>query len=435
MERTYIEEVFKKAGKEVEIGGFVHEIRDQSKIKFILIRDVTGIIQCIVEPEQKDLFKEIVKIPRESVLRIKGQVKSSKQAPGGIEILVKSYEMLSKADSPLPIAVIGKGSDVALPKRLDYRWLNLRKPENLLIFKIWTFMEKAMREWWDKNRYIQIYSPKFMPSPSESGAELFSVDYFGKKAYLAQSPQFYKQMAMAAGFEKIFEIGPVFRANPSHTVRHDTEFTMIDMEVSFVNSHEDVMKVEEEWIAYFISRIKEEYGEEIKKVFGVDIIIPKIPFPKLTMEETQKMLRKEGYNGSYDDLNADGEDLLFEIIKKKFNHEFIFVTEYPWSARPFYHMKKEGKKDITKSFDLIWKGTEVTTGAQREHRYDILKEQAKDKKINLKLIEDYLNFFRFGCPPHGGFAISPTRFLMLLLGIKNVREVTFLPRDTERLTP
>jgi aspartyl-tRNA synthetase len=433
--RIHVSEVKSKVGKSVEVAGFVHEIRDQSKIKFVLLRDVTGIVQCIVKPEQKKLFSEVVKIPRESVLKIKGEVKSSKQAPEGVEILIESYEVLSEAASPLPIPVIGKGQEVSLPKRLDWRWIELRKPKNLLIFKIWTLMEKAMREWWDKNDFIQVHSPKFMPAPSESGAELFSVSYFGKTAYLAQSPQFYKQMAMASGFEKIFEIGPVFRANPSHTVRHDTEFTMIDMEISYVDSHEDVMKAEEDWIAYFLKRIKEEYGKEIKEVFGVDVVVPKTPFPKLTMEETQKLLRKQGYKGPKDDLDANGEKMLFELVKKKFGHEFAFVTDYPWSARPFYHMKKEGKKDITKSFDLVWKGTEVTTGAQREHRHDILKEQAKDKKINMKLIKDYLNFFKYGCPPHGGFAISPTRFLMLMLGIKNVREVTFLPRDTERLTP
>ncbi|MAG50089.1 aspartate--tRNA(Asn) ligase [archaeon] len=434
MERTYIKDAFEK--KQVMIEGFIHEIRDQSKIKFILIRDRTGIIQCIVKPENKKVFNKIAKIPRESVLKITGEVKKSKQAPNGAEIIIKEYEILSEAKSPLPIPVNNiKNEEVSLPKKLDWRWIELRKPKNLLIFKIWTFMEKAMREYWDKENFIQIYTPKFMPAPSESGAELFTVPYFGKKAYLAQSPQFYKQMAMASGFEKIFEIGPVFRANPSHTVRHDTEFTMIDMEVSYVNSHEDVMKVEEEWINYFIKRIKEEYGKEIKEVFSVEINVPKIPFPRITMEEAQKLIRKKGYKGPKDDLDAEGEKMLSDEIKKKFNHEFIFVTEYPWSGRPFYHMKKEKTKDITKSFDLVWKGTEVTTGAQREHRHDILKEQAKDKKINLKLIKDYLNFFKYGCPPHGGFAISPTRFLMLLLGIKNVREVTFLPRDTSRLTP
>ena len=192
------------------------------------------------------------------------------------------------------------------------------------------------------------------------------------------------------------------------------------------------MKLEESWINYFMKRIKEEFGEEIKESFDVIVNIPKIPFPRITMEEAQKLIRKKGYKGPKIDLDAEGEKILYEIIKEKFNHEFVFVTDYPWEARPFYHMK-QGK--LTKSFDLIWKGVEVTTGAQREHRHEILKKQAIDKKINLKQIKDYLNFFKYGCPPHGGFAISPTRFLMLMLGVKNVREVTFLPRDTERLNP
>ncbi len=434
MERTKIDQLRNKIESKVLIKGFVHDIRDQSKIKFVLIRDSSGIIQTVTTSDKNKIFEKIAKIPQESVVSIEGIVKKNEQAPNGYEIHVDNYEVLSEADKNLPIPVTGKGSeDVALPKRLDYRWLDLRKPKNLLIFKIWTFMEKAMREWWDKNEFIQIYSPKFMGAPSESGAELFSVNYFGKKAYLAQSPQFYKQMAMASGFEKIFEIGPVFRANPSHTVRHDTEFTMIDMEISYIDSHEDVMKAEERWIQFFIRKIKEEYGSEIKKVFGVEVVVPEIPFPRLTMEEVQKLIRKKGYNGPKDNLDAEGEKLIHEIVKEKFNHEFVFVIDYPWSARPFYHMKKD--KNLTKSFDLIWKGTEVTTGAQREHRHDILKSQASDKKINLELIKDYLNFFKYGCPPHGGFAVSPTRFLMLLLGVKNVREVTFLPRDTERLNP
>ncbi|MFH1152139.1 MAG: aspartate--tRNA(Asn) ligase [Nanoarchaeota archaeon] len=432
MERTKIKNLKEKIGKKVLIKGFIHEIRDQSKVKFILIRDNSGIIQTVTLPDKKEVFEKIAKIPKESVITIEGLVKAEKQAPSGIEIHVEKYEVLSEADKELPIQVVEKGEETTLPIRLDWRWLDLRKPKNLLIFKIWTFMEKAMREFWDKNEFIQIYSPKFMGAPSESGAELFSVDYFGKKAYLAQSPQFYKQMAMAAGFEKIFEIGPVFRANKSHTVRHDTEFTMIDMEISYIDSHEDVMKLEEIWINYFIGRIKEEFGEEIKNVFGLNVLVPKIPFPRLTMKEAQKLIRERGYKGPSDDLDAEGEKMLCEVVKEKFNHEFIFVTDYPISARPFYHMRIG---NLTKSFDLIWKGTEVTTGAQREHRHDILKRQAIEKKINLKLIKDYLNFFKYGCPPHGGFAISPTRFLMLMLGIKNVRDVTFLPRDTERLTP
>lgn len=434
MERKHINELKAEIGKKVLLKGFVHEIRDQSKVKFIILRDVTGLVQLVFQKENKEVFESIANVSRESVLEVTGLVKAFDKAPGGVEVDVDSFNVLSLAESPLPIHIVEKAEEPDLSKRLDWRWLDLRKPKNLLIFKIWTFMEKAMREFWDKNEFIQVYSPKFMGAPSESGAELFSVEYFGKKAYLAQSPQFYKQMAMAAGFEKIFEIGPVFRANKSHTVRHDTEFTMIDMEISYVNSHEDVMHLEETWINYFIGRIKEVFGEEIKKVFGVEVVVPQIPFPRIPMEEAQKLIRAKGYAGPRDDLDAEGEKMLCEVVKEKYNHQFVFVKDYPISARPFYHMRENG---LTKSFDLIWNGTEVTTGAQREHRYDILKAQAIEKGLNPESagMKDYMTFFRYGCPPHGGFAISPTRFLMLMLGIKNVREVTFLPRDTDRLNP
>ncbi len=437
MERTKINQLNNKVSTEVLLKGFVHEIRAQSKIAFLLLRDNSGIVQLVVTSDSA-CFEEIKNITRESVISVKGvvqkaTVKGQEVTENNVELLVNNIEILSTADVNLPIQVVLGKDSADLSKRLDYRWLDLRKPKNILIFKIGTFMEKAMREFWAKNEFIQIHSPKFMGAPSESGAELFSVDYFGKKAYLAQSPQFYKQMAMSAGFEKIFEINPVFRANPSHTSRHDTEFTMIDMEISYIDSHEDVMHLEESWINYFIGRIKEEYGEEIKNIFNQEVVVPSLPFPRLTMKEAQEIVRKKGYKGPEDDLDADGEKLIYEYVKETFNHEFVFIKDYPYSARPFYHMKKEG--GLTKSFDLIWRGVEVTTGAQREHRTDILKEQAIEKKINLNLIQDYLNFFRYGCPPHGGFAISPTRFLMLMLDMKNVREVTFLPRDTDRLNP
>ncbi len=433
MKRTKINALAERVGEQVLIKGFVHEVRSHSKVKFLLVRDRYGVVQTVTKSDA-DFFEEIAKVSKESVVSVTGEVVAAKKAPGGIELRVESYEVLSFAEPQLPLQVVEKGSSSAdLSTRLDWRWLELRKPKKLLVFEIWTFMERVMREWWAENDFIQVYSPKLMGTPSESGAELFGIEYFGQQAYLAQSPQFYKQMAMAAGFEKIFEIGPVFRANPSHTSRHDTEFTMIDMEVSYVESAEDIMQVEEEWLAYLLGRVKEEYGEQVQEVFGVEVVVPQTPFPRITFSEAIARLADEKGHSLEGDLDSAGEKLLFEIIREEFGHEFVFVTDYPWSIRPFYHMKKGSAE--TKSFDLLWKGLEITTGAQREHRPDVLKEQAVEKGLHLDILEDYLNFFRYGCPPHGGFALSPTRMLMLLLGIKNVREVTFLPRDTHRLTP
>lgn len=434
MERTKIHQLEQKIGEEVLVKGWIHETRDQSKINSIVLRDNSGTVQAVVR-EDSDIFNDLIDLPKESVVSVKGEVEKDKRAPEGIELDLKSYEVLSKPEEETPIPVIEKGDlKTSLPKRLDHRWIDLRKPKKLLIFKIWSCMERAMREYWYKNNFIEIHSPKLMSAPSESGSELFGIDYFGKEAYLAQSPQFYKQMAMAAGFEKVFEVGPVFRANPSHTSRHDTEFTLVDMEMSFIDSHEDIMKFEEEWLSFVIKRVKEEYGEEIKENFNVDIEVPETPFPCVTMKGAKEIL-KEREHSIKGDLDTKGEKILSKAIKEEKGHDFVFVTEFPYEIRPFYHMKKESNKELTKSYDLLWSGLEITTGAQREHRYKKLKEQAEEKELTLELLEDYLNFFKHGCPPHGGFGLSTSRMLMILLEMENVREVTFLPRDTGRLRP
>ncbi|MEK6558160.1 MAG: aspartate--tRNA(Asn) ligase, partial [Candidatus Margulisiibacteriota bacterium] len=301
-----------------------------------------------------------------------------------------------------------------------------------------TAVEHAMRSFWMSEGFVEIHSPKFMGSASESGAELFEVKYFDRKAYLAQSPQFYKQMAMAAGFDRVFEIGPVFRANPSFTSRHDTEFTSVDVEVSWVRSHEDVMQLEERWLHSVLAEVRAEYGAKIKAEFGTEIVVPELPFPRVTMAEAYEILDQMGdriERGEKGDLDPEGERLLCRHFQEKTGHEFVFVTEYPAAVRAFYHMRHEGNPHLTKSFDLLWKGLEVTTGAQREHRYDVLVEQAKEKGLSLQPIQYYLDFFRYGCPPHGGFGFGLTRMLMVMLGAKSVREVTYLYRGVNRLTP
>ncbi|VVB80129.1 Aspartate--tRNA(Asp/Asn) ligase [uncultured archaeon] len=434
MERALISSLKEKINTKVLLKGFVHEIRDQSKVKFIILRDISGLVQLVIQKENKEIFDKITKISRESVLQITGLVKEFKNAPGGVEVDVESYKVLSEAASPLPISVAEKIGEQQpdLSIRLDWRWLDLRKPKNALIFKIWTEMEAAMREYWLKNGFMEINTPKFVAGATESGAELFSLDYFGKKASLAQSPQFYKQMAMAAGFEKIFEVGPVFRANKSHTIRHDTEFTSVDIEVSYINSHQDIMKIEEDWMTHILTRVKEKYGKEIKETFGVEIVVPKTPFPRITMADALALLKKEYKHTCVGDLDPQGEKLLFEHFKKTTGHEFVFVHDWPLDVRPFYHMRENG---LSKSFDLLWKGMEITTGAQREHRYEILKKQAEEKNVPIEGIKTYLEFFKYGCPPHGGYGLSPSRVMMLMLELSNVREATFLPRDTDRLNP
>lgn len=435
MERILVNQLKSCVGKIVRFCGWIQTLRVQKRMQFLVIRDHTGSIQVVHERAIDDLLTQVIDtMTPESAVEITGKVVSNSAVKlGGVEVVIETLNVLNMADTPNPI-----GINPTLETRLDWRFLDLRTPQNLLIFKVQTAAEHAMREFWIKEGFIEIHSPKFMGSASESGAELFEVKYFDRKAYLAQSPQFYKQMAMASGFNRVFEVGPVFRANPSFTSRHDTEFTSVDVEISWVESHEDVMQIEERWLCHVLQAVKDEFGEEIKEVFGVDVVVPELPFPRVTMAEAYEILDHMGHRierGEKGDLDPEGERLLCRNFKEKTGHEFVFVTEYPSVVRAFYHMRPNGKPHLTKSFDLLWKGLEVTTGAQREHRYNILVEQAKEKGLSLEPIQYYLDFFRYGCPPHGGYGFGLTRMLMVMLELKNVREVTFLYRGVNRLTP
>lgn len=430
MERTYIKDLKEKIGEKVKLSGFVQAIRDQGGIKFFVLRDVTGTVQIVFLKGAGRVFEEAGNVSLESVVSIEGSVKEEKQAPGGFEVSAESMDILSKAEPELPIPVIEEksGDPTDITKRLDWRWVDLRKEENLKIFKVWTELEKGFRKYFDQENFIQIYTPSLMGTASETGADVFKLGYFDKEAYLAQSPQFYKQMAQAAGFEKVFVMGPVFRAEPSFTSRHMTEFTGWDFEISYVDSHEDVMAEEEKLIVSGFQNLKDN--------LNLDIEVPTIPFPKITMKEAKEKLANTGVSaGREHDLTGEEEIELSKMIKEETGHDFVFVTDWPFEARPFYHMKKEDDPELTKSFDLLYKGLEVTTGSQREHRYDVLISQAKEKGMGVEPIQDYLNFFRYGCPPHGGVGIGPGRLVMKILDISSVKEATYLPRDVKRLKP
>ncbi len=436
MERTYLKDVKNNLGQ-VSVSGFAQTIRKQGGIAFIILRDITGIIQTVILKSNTEVFEIVQNLSLESVITITGEAKENAQAPGGIEILVDKIEVLSKAQPELAIPVDEKGEgETNLDQRLDWRYLDLRKERNSLIFKVWTLMDKVYTDYLTDQNFIQIHSPKLMSTPSETKAELFEVDYFDRKAYLAQSPQFYKQMAQAAGFEKVFEIGPVFRADPSFTSRHNTEFTGYDLEMSFIESHEDIMQIEEKILIEIIEKVKEKYGEDIKRVFGREIPTPTLPFPRITFEEAKAILKGQIVTGEKPaDMSTEEERVLGQYVKEKYGHEFVFLTDYPIEGRPFYHMRYTDNPKLTKSYDLLWNGTEVTTGAQREHRYEVLLDQVKDKGLSVEGLESYLSFFKYGCPPHGGFGAGPNRFIMKLLGIDNIREATYLYRGVKRLTP
>jgi aspartyl-tRNA synthetase len=430
-----IEQLPAKVGEQVNVRGWVHTVRDQKRMQFVIVRDETGLVQVVLAKEEppSELNQRLTALTVESTVSLTGTVVADERVKlGGLEIKLERLEVESLAEPEMPIA-----PDSALDKRMDWRYLDLRRPDRRLIFEVQTTAEQAMREYWRKERFIELHTPKFMRSASESGAELFRVEYFEREAFLAQSPQFYKQMAMAAGFGKVFEVGPVFRANPSFTSRHDTEFTSVDVEISWIDSHEDVMAFEERWLAHVLSAVKAEHGEAIAEAFGIELVVPALPFPRIALEHAKQMLREAGHEapGAGHDLDPPSERALSALVEQRDGHEFTFVTDYPTTVRPFYHMRHPDDQTLTRSFDLLWRGVELTTGAQREHRYERLLAQAEDKGVDVAPIQYYLDFFRHGAPPHGGFGFGLSRLMMQMLGQENVREVTFLYRGPHRLEP
>ncbi len=435
MPRTPIAELKDHIDATVELRGWAQTIRDQKSMQFLVLRDETGLAQLVLPKQDppSELNQAISALALESAVTVAGLVVADERVKlGGLEIQLASLTVDSPAEPELPVT-----PESALDKRIDWRYLDLRRPDRRLIFEVQSTVEHAMREYWREQGFLEIHTPKLMGSASESGAELFKVNYFERTAYLAQSPQFYKQMAMAGGFGKVFEIGPVFRANPSFTSRHDTEFTSVDVEIAWIDSHEDVMAFEEAWLARVLSTVAREHGEQIESTFGVELSAPAVPFPRITLADAKALLAQHGQEapGPDHDLDPPSERALSAILAEQSGSEFVFVTDYPTSVRPFYHMRHQDQPTLTKSFDLLWRGIELTTGAQREHRYEQLLAQAREKGVEVEPIQYYLDFFRYGAPPHGGFGFGLTRLLMQMLGQDNVREVTFLYRGPNRLEP
>lgn len=421
-------------GKKIILQGWAHELRDLAKIKFILLRDMKGIIQCAIKSGKP--FDNFNELSQESVVEITGnvkkaQVKSLEVSVKDFEIEVSELRILNKAEV-LPIQVIEKEIDTGLAKRLDYRFIDTRKRNVSAIFKIRSSIYKNVVDFFDKENFVIINTPKITTIGLESGADSFVVDYFGKKAILAQSPQFYKQMFTNGGFVRVMEIGQVYRAEKSNTTRHLTEFTGVDFEMGFIKDENDIMDTIEKMFKYIITNVKEEKKEELK-LLNVELKIPK-KIPRISMAELKKILVKKGKKlKDDDDLDAESEKIIGEYILKEFGEEFVFVTEYPFVRRPFYHMKPENNPKSTRSFDLLWRGVEIATGAQREHRLDILQKQAKEKGVKIPKI--YEDIFRYGAIPHGGVGFGLDRITQRMLNLENIREALLLTRDVDRLTP
>ena len=437
MKNLYVSTLKEKLNEEIEFQGFVDKIRNLQYVMFIILRDKTGKVQVTIEKndDNKELLASISNLTVESTVKVFGRLLESPNVKlNGMEIIPKRIVITSLSKQELPFDY--KSRDNSLREtRLDYRFLDLRRDENRLLFACQTFIESKMREYWIQNDFMEIHTPKITAKAAESGAETFKLDYFGQEAELAQSPQFYKQMTMASGFDKVFEIGPVYRAENSHTSYHASEILMIDSEISWIDSVDDVMDSEEAWIKYFMMALKEKYGEKIKETFHVEVSDVTNPFPRINFYEAKKIIQEQfHYIGEQkEDFDRHEEELISKYAKDKYKSDFVFITNYPYSARSFYVMKDEN--GITQTYDLIFKGVEITSGAQREHRPEILKKQIQEKGINPETLKFYTDFFEYGCPPHGGYGVGLARIMMRIFEIDNIREATLIYRGPTRLNP
>ena len=429
----FISELKPGMSGEVRVAGWIDRIKDVGRFRFIWIRDRSGIGQVTVSKERGELYDAAMRLGLHDFIAVRGIVLEKPVAKVGVEIKPISIEVLSRAESPLPLEVGGFVKS-GLSTRLDWRPIDLRNPRNLAILRIQAALVKGMQSYLDSNGFIQVFTPCLIGAGSEGGAELFEVDYFGRKAYLRQDPQLHRQLLMVAGLDRIYDLGPSWRAEPSHTPRHLCEYRSCAVELSFIEDERDVMKVEEELVVAGVREVVEECERELK-LLGAEVEVPKKPFPVLEFPKVYELLEDLGKRIPYgEDLDREAEKLLARYVKENFDHDFFFINRFPYKVKPFYVMKIDGT-DWARSTDLIGGGLELSSGGQREHRYERIIEQIREKGLSLRDFEWFVEHFKYGAPPHGGFAIGIERLTMILLNLENIREATPFPRAPERLLP
>lgn len=416
-------------GKDVTVAGWIRNIRDIGKIKFLIVGDRDGPIQVVVKT--KDMIEDIEHMNKESVVIVKGTVRANDKSPIGWEIEPSKIEMLSKSEATLPLEV-KEAAKADLDTRLNARVLDLRKPSVAAIFKIRSKILEAGCRHFVNNGFIEIHTPRIISSASEGGTELFPISYFEKEAFLSQSPQLYKQMMMATGFDRVFEIATYFRAEEHKTIWHLNEITAFDCEMAFIESEDDVLDMLEGLTKSMLKYVIEHCKDELKLI-GAKIDYPEYSFPRLEYTEALKLLANDGVEIPWgEDLDTAAEKKLGEIMKKK-GYDLYFITKYPLDIKPFYTMPDQG--NTSRGFDLEFKGRELVSGSQRIHNLDLLMQRLKKKGINPTPLASYLEAFRYGMPPHGGFGFGIDRFVMILLGLSNIREAVLFPRDRTRISP
>lgn len=419
-------------GKEVILCGWVRELRDLGKIKFIKLSDREGFIQITAKTGETkpDLINKIVDLGREWVIAVKGIVKANKEAPGGREISPLAVRIVNKSEAPLPLEVEVKKTPAELPTRLDWRFVDLRKPEVAAIFNITDTIKRSFFDYFDDEGFIDVNPPIIVGAATEGGAELFPISYFDKEAFLNQSPQLYKQMLLATGFDKVSIVSPVFRAEPHDSYRHLNELLQMDIEVAWVNNEENVLKHFDGFIPFAIKQINKNCKKQLE-ILKMKLKVPKVPITRMTYDEALALLKDE-----FDIELQWGADLTPEAERKICEHvNPVLITKWPTQTRSFYAMPEPDNPKICRAYDLLYNGLEIASGAQRIHIFEDLVKSLKSKNINPAGFKFYLDAFRYGMPPHGGFSVGLERFVMALLKLSNIREARLFPRTRERLFP
>ncbi|MFP4197236.1 MAG: aspartate--tRNA(Asn) ligase [Methanomassiliicoccales archaeon] len=414
--------------------GWVQETRDLGGISFLMLRDGWGTIQ-VTAPRKKvpqEVFETIISLPRESVIEVVGKVQESEKAKSGVEVIPSSIQVLSRAASPLPMGVVDKVG-VEVETRFNHRFMDLRRQEVRAIFQVKSLVLQLIGEYLTGEDFVEVFTPKIVASGAEGGATLFPVEYFEGRAFLAQSPQLYKQALMATGLDRVFEISPAFRAEHSDTIRHTAEFISFDGEMAFIDSQRDVMEMMEGCMQHVIDGVIDR-GQEHLEAMGVELDLPRTPYPVMTYSEVRDILSGEGKEiPQGEDIDTEGEKILGEVMAAR-GYEMYWIIEYPEASKPFYVMEKEGTP-YSHTFDLDYRGQEISSGGQREHRYDHLVGRMEGKGLDPSSFRSYMDTFAYGMPPHGGWGLGLERFVQKMLGLSNIREAILFPRDRNRLTP
>jgi nondiscriminating aspartyl-tRNA synthetase len=417
------------AGKETILMGYVTDVRDLGGIKFFVLRDIGGTIQ-ITAPKKKvgkKILGKMDSLSKESAVAVKGKITAAKQAPRGVEVVPSEIRVLNPATTPLPLDPTGRVK-ADLDTRLDARLLDLRRPKPAAIFRIKHEAIQALRERLLAQKFIEVHTPKIVGSATESGASLFPISYFEREAFLSQSPQLYKEV-LTGCFDKVFEIGPIFRAEEHDTTRHLNEVISVDIEVAFATD-DDVMNILEDLIVHVFKQVKEGCKEELKSL-DQKPKVPKKPFPRLSYDEAIKKLDDAGVKVKWgEDFPTPAERKLGELMNGAY-----FVTDWPTAIKPFYIMPRADTPKLSHAFDLMYGGIELASGGTRIHQKDLLTKQLKEKRLNPQHFKHHLKNFECGIPPHAGWGLGLERLTMVLTGAKNIREAVLFPRDRKRLTP